>query len=167
MEVNKTIRHSKFHIQLTLNVELIFTALIRLISTFKPFVCGFTLRLILGKPVISVHCLQTISHIIWKMAYKHIGDKFALPLKELEHGDIGIRCTHHTTPLYTSFSNFISGVRMLDGIVNDAVEAKALGLNPEHIDIYSASWGPEDDGKTVDGPGPLARRAFIYGECCS
>jgi hypothetical protein len=56
-----------------------------------------------------------------------------------------------------------SGVRMLDGTVNDAVEARALGLNPEHIDIYSASWGPEDDGKTVDGPGPLARRAFIYG----
>jgi hypothetical protein len=52
---------------------------------------------------------------------------------------------------------------MLDGTVNDAVEARALGLNPEHIDIYSASWGPEDDGKTVDGPGPLARRAFIYG----
>lgn len=52
---------------------------------------------------------------------------------------------------------------MLDGSVNDAVEAKALGLNPEHIDIYSASWGPEDDGSTVDGPGPLARRAFIYG----
>jgi hypothetical protein len=61
------------------------------------------------------------------------------------------------------FSSSISGVRMLDGVVNDAVEAKALGLNPSHIDIYSASWGPEDDGKTVDGPGPLARRAFIYG----
>lgn len=41
----------------------------------------------------------------------------------------------------------IGGVRMLDGTVNDAVEAKALGLNPDHIDIYSASWGPEDDGK--------------------
>lgn len=46
-----------------------------------------------------------------------------------------------------------TGVRMLDGSVNDAVEAKALGLNPHHIDIYSASWGPEDDGSTVDGPG--------------
>ncbi|CAO1381843.1 unnamed protein product [Diamesa hyperborea] len=57
----------------------------------------------------------------------------------------------------------IGGVRMLDGTVNDAVEAKALGLNPDHIDIYSASWGPEDDGSTVDGPGPLARRAFIFG----
>lgn len=58
---------------------------------------------------------------------------------------------------------YFLGVRMLDGTVNDAVEARALGLNINHIDIYSASWGPEDDGKTVDGPGPLARRAFIYG----
>jgi proprotein convertase subtilisin/kexin type 5 len=62
-----------------------------------------------------------------------------------------------------AYNSSIGGVRMLDGVVNDAVEARALGLNPEHIDIYSASWGPEDDGKTVDGPGPLARRAFIYG----
>lgn len=62
-----------------------------------------------------------------------------------------------------AYNASIGGVRMLDGVVNDAVEAKALGLNPEHIDVYSASWGPEDDGKTVDGPGPLARRAFIYG----
>ena len=52
---------------------------------------------------------------------------------------------------------------MLDGGVNDYVEAKALSFRRNHIDIYSASWGPEDDGKTVDGPGPLARRAFIEG----
>lgn len=58
---------------------------------------------------------------------------------------------------------FSSGVRMLDGGVNDYVEAKALSFHRDHIDIYSASWGPEDDGKTVDGPGPLARRAFIEG----
>ena len=56
-----------------------------------------------------------------------------------------------------------AGVRMLDGMVNDAVEARSLSLNPSHIDIYSASWGPEDDGKTVDGPGPLAKQAFING----
>ncbi|XP_063223097.1 furin-like protease 2 isoform X2 [Bacillus rossius redtenbacheri] len=62
-----------------------------------------------------------------------------------------------------AYNASVGGVRMLDGTVNDAVEARALGLNPDHIDIYSASWGPEDDGKTVDGPGPLARRAFIYG----
>ena len=62
-----------------------------------------------------------------------------------------------------AYNASIGGVRMLDGLVNDAVEAKALSLNPNHIDIYSASWGPEDDGKTVDGPGPLAKKAFING----
>ncbi len=58
---------------------------------------------------------------------------------------------------------FVKGVRMLDGDVTDAVEARSLSLNPHHIDIYSASWGPDDDGKTVDGPGELATRAFIEG----
>ncbi|XP_030045509.1 furin [Microcaecilia unicolor] len=57
----------------------------------------------------------------------------------------------------------IGGVRMLDGEVTDAVEARSLGLNPNHIHIYSASWGPEDDGKTVDGPARLAEEAFIRG----
>lgn len=52
---------------------------------------------------------------------------------------------------------------MLDGDVTDAVEARSLSYNSQHIDIYSASWGPDDDGKTVDGPGELATRAFIDG----
>lgn len=52
---------------------------------------------------------------------------------------------------------------MLDGEVTDAVEARSLGLNPNHIHIYSASWGPEDDGRTVDGPGILTREAFQRG----
>ena len=52
---------------------------------------------------------------------------------------------------------------MLDGEVTDMVEAQSLSLNPQHIDIYSASWGPEDDGKTVDGPAKLAKEAFLRG----
>ncbi|XP_062815214.1 proprotein convertase subtilisin/kexin type 4 isoform X2 [Anolis carolinensis] len=57
----------------------------------------------------------------------------------------------------------IGGVRMLDGSVTDVVEARSLSLRPQHIHIYSASWGPEDDGKTVDGPGFLAAEAFRKG----
>ena len=34
----------------------------------------------------------------------------------------------------------IGGVRMLDGDVTDAVEARSLGLNNQHIDIYSARY---------------------------
>lgn len=52
---------------------------------------------------------------------------------------------------------------MLDGDVTDSVEAMSLSLNRNHIDIYSASWGPDDDGKTVDGPAVLTRRAFRDG----
>ncbi|KAK8760889.1 hypothetical protein V5799_027843 [Amblyomma americanum] len=52
---------------------------------------------------------------------------------------------------------------MLDGDVTDVVEARSLELNNQHIHVYSASWGPDDDGKTVDGPGELATRAFREG----
>ncbi|ESO03243.1 hypothetical protein HELRODRAFT_93024, partial [Helobdella robusta] len=55
------------------------------------------------------------------------------------------------------------GVRMLDGDVTDSVEAQALSLNNYHIDIYSASWGPEDNGQALDGPGTLARKAIFDG----
>ena len=55
------------------------------------------------------------------------------------------------------------GVRMLDGRVTDKVEAASLSLNPQFIDIYSASWGPSDDGATVEGPGTLAAAAFENG----
>ena len=29
--------------------------------------------------------------------------------------------------------------------------------------VTPTSWGPDDDGKTVDGPGRLAARAFVQG----
>ncbi|XP_034032723.1 furin (paired basic amino acid cleaving enzyme) b [Thalassophryne amazonica] len=57
----------------------------------------------------------------------------------------------------------IGGVRMLDGEVTDVVEAHSLSLSPQHIHIYSASWGPEDDGKSLDGPAKLAKEAFLQG----
>jgi len=78
-------------------------------------------------------------------------------------GEVAAVASNNVCGVGIAFNASIGGVRMLDGIVNDAVEARALSLNPNHIDIYSASWGPEDDGKTVDGPGTLAKRAFING----
>lgn len=71
----------------------------------------------------------------------------------------------HEGPASTRLSHppVLSGIRMLDGDVTDMVEAKSLGTRPNYIDIYSASWGPDDDGKTVDGPGRLARQAFEHG----
>lgn len=48
-------------------------------------------------------------------------------------------------------------------MVNDRVEGTALGYAFDKVDIYSASWGPNDDGKTVEGPGRLAQEAIERG----
>jgi hypothetical protein len=52
---------------------------------------------------------------------------------------------------------------MLDGDVTDSVEAHSLSLAPQHIDIYSNSWGPNDDGRTIEGPASLAQQAIESG----
>ena len=76
---------------------------------------------------------------------------------------IGVRLYKVTRVDYILSLNVSSGVRMLDGDVTDAVEASSLSLNPQHIDLYSSSWGPDDDGRTVDGPAKLAKKAFADG----
>lgn len=54
-------------------------------------------------------------------------------------------------------------MRMLDGDIDDVVEANSLSWQNQHIDIYSASWGPNDDGRTMEGPGPQAHKALFHG----
>ena len=90
---------------------------------------------------------------------------------ELDSNRHGTRCAgevaavpdNNICSIGIAYNSRVGGVRMLDGDVTDAVEARSLGLNNQHIHIYSASWGPDDNGRTVDGPGELATRAFIDG----
>lgn len=78
-------------------------------------------------------------------------------------GEIAAEAGNEYCGVGVAYNSGIGGVRMLDGTVTDEVEATALSLNPNHIDVYSASWGPDDNGKTVDGPGHLAAAAFVAG----
>ncbi|XP_069043637.1 neuroendocrine convertase 1 [Lepisosteus oculatus] len=78
-------------------------------------------------------------------------------------GEIAMQADNDKCGVGVAYSSKVGGIRMLDGIVTDAIEASSIGFNPEHVDIYSASWGPNDDGKTVEGPGRLAQKAFEYG----
>lgn len=57
----------------------------------------------------------------------------------------------------------VGGIRMLDGPVTDVVESRAVAFNVENIDIMSASWGPSDNGRMVDGPGKLGLAGFEKG----
>lgn len=57
----------------------------------------------------------------------------------------------------------IGGVRILDGVVTDKLEARAMQNKLPLVDIYSASWGPRDDGVTMEGPSLASKRALALG----
>lgn len=57
----------------------------------------------------------------------------------------------------------VGGVRMLDGDITELTEAKSVSYNVANIDIMSASWGPSDNGRMVDGPGQMGEEAFVKG----
>ena len=59
-----------------------------------------------------------------------------------------------------SYNARIGGIKMLGGRVTDRSEAQALQHAHEIVDVYSSSWGPTDDGKTVEGPGELSAKAI-------
>ena len=52
---------------------------------------------------------------------------------------------------------------MLDGAVTDVLEGEALSFARGHVDVYSASWGPTDDGTKMQGPGHFAQKSLLDG----
>ena len=48
-------------------------------------------------------------------------------------------------------------------MATDETEAKALGFNRDYIDIYSNSWGPDDRGFEVKGPGKATKEKLKEG----
>lgn len=66
------------------------------------------------------------------------------------------------TVISLTFS-ILPGIRLLYGTVTDAMEATALTFNTHFIDIYVCSWGPRDDGSSMDGPHTLTEQALRLG----
>ena len=75
-------------------------------------------------------------------------------------GEIAMVANNQKCGVGVAYNAKIGGVRMLDGTVTDSLEALALAFAKDKVDIYSSSWGPNDDGKTVEAPGPLASKAM-------
>ncbi|KAL2005632.1 hypothetical protein VTN00DRAFT_10125 [Thermoascus crustaceus] len=62
-----------------------------------------------------------------------------------------------------AYDSKVAGIRILSKPINDVDEAAAVNYGFQHNDIYSCSWGPPDDGQTMDAPGILIRRAMVNG----
>lgn len=55
------------------------------------------------------------------------------------------------------------GIRILSEYISTAIEAQAVTLLVDAVDIYNCSWGPADDGRALDGPSQPVLQALLYG----
>ncbi len=55
----------------------------------------------------------------------------------------------------------IGGIRILSKVITDEDEAHAMNYEMQDNQIYSCSWGPPDDGRSMDAPGVLIRKAMV------
>ncbi|KAL1868780.1 pheromone processing endoprotease [Paecilomyces lecythidis] len=62
-----------------------------------------------------------------------------------------------------AYGSKVAGIRILSKPISDADEAAAVNYGYQSNDIYSCSWGPPDDGQTMDAPGILIKKAMVNG----
>jgi len=62
-----------------------------------------------------------------------------------------------------AYDAMAAGVRILGGPISTVDEAAALNYGFKNVSIYSCSWGPRDDGATMEGPNYLIRKAVTNG----
>ncbi|XP_062408367.1 proprotein convertase subtilisin/kexin type 7-like [Sardina pilchardus] len=78
-------------------------------------------------------------------------------------GEIAAVSNNSFCAVGVAYGSKVAGIRVLDGPLTDSMEAVAFNKHYQVNDVYSCSWGPDDDGRTVDGPHPLGKAALQHG----
>lgn len=97
-------------------------------------------------------------------------DNTELPKPRLFNDYHGTRCAgeiaaakNDVCGVGVAYDGQVSGVRILSGIISAEDEAAAMIYGLDVNDIYSCSWGPTDDGKTLSAPEMIVKKAMIKG----
>ncbi|KAJ1723468.1 pheromone processing endoprotease [Coemansia erecta] len=97
-------------------------------------------------------------------------DRTKLPTPRLADDYHGTRCAGQIAAarntvcgVGVAYGARVAGIRMLSREVSDQDEVGALNYAMDRTSIYSCSWGPNDDGATVQGPGRVVEDAFVAG----
>ncbi|KAJ1669616.1 pheromone processing endoprotease, partial [Coemansia sp. RSA 25] len=97
-------------------------------------------------------------------------DKTKLPTPRLVEDYHGTRCAgqiaasrNDVCGVGVAYGARVAGIRMLSKEVSDQDEVTALNYAMDTNWIYSCSWGPNDDGATVQGPDQHIEDAFVNG----
>lgn len=95
-------------------------------------------------------------------------DKTNEPRPRLSDDKHGTRCAgeisavkNNVCGVGVAYNARIAGLRILSKAISDADEAVALNYDFHNNLIYSCSWGPPDDGRSMDAPGIIIRRAML------
>ena len=97
-------------------------------------------------------------------------DKTDEPRPRLDNDRHGTRCSGEIAAMRNdvcgvgvAYDSKVAGVRILSKPIDDVDEAAAVNYGFQHTDIYSCSWGPMDNGQTMEAPGILVARAMANG----
>ena len=97
-------------------------------------------------------------------------DNTNLPKPRLSDDYHGTRCAGEIAAVKNdvcgvgvAYGSQVSGIRILSGSITASEEAASLLYGLEVNDIYSCSWGPADDGKTVGEPEMVVKKAILKG----
>ena len=90
------------------------------------------------------------------------------PKPELDDDRHGTRCAgevaaarNNVCGVGVAYDSRVAGIRILSKPISDADEAEALMYKIQDNQIYSCSWGPPDDGRSMEAPGVLIRKAML------
>ncbi|KAK1236417.1 pheromone processing endoprotease [Marasmius sp. AFHP31] len=97
-------------------------------------------------------------------------DHTDLPTPKLFDDHHGTRCAgqvaagkNNACGLGIAYESKVAGVRILSGPISDVDEAAALNYGYQNVSIYSCSWGPPDNGQSMEGPSQLIKKAVLNG----
>lgn len=97
-------------------------------------------------------------------------DHVPLPEPRLYDDTHGTRCAgeiaaakNEACGVGVAYDAQVAGLRILSGPISDADEASALNYRFHDNHVYSCSWGPPDDGRSMDAPRGLIAQAILNG----
>ncbi|KAL1921957.1 uncharacterized protein VTP21DRAFT_10599 [Calcarisporiella thermophila] len=97
-------------------------------------------------------------------------DHTAIPRPQLFEDTHGTRCAGEIAAVKNdicgvgvAYEAKVSGIRILSSEITEADEATALNYGYQDNHIYSCSWGPPDNGRAVEAPEGLVKKAILQG----
>jgi kexin len=97
-------------------------------------------------------------------------DHVSLPTPVLPEDHHGTRCggqiaaiKNNACGVGIAHTSKVAGIRILSGPISDIDEAASLNYGFQNTSIFSCSWGPADDGRSMEAPGYLVEKAVVNG----